>query len=329
MIDSFVNRNANNDPKIRNTMPLISVKQNNNRIYLSKKSRLVRKKIEILDYKMTLPSARTTLGLLEGEHSSRARYGNGDIVDIHQWQPGDEARMMNWSASARVGQPMVCARERLIASSTWIICDASISMNSSCKSGEYAYEVAANAICLFASLSMKRNDTVKLVMSDGDCVKQMPEVSNMPDCERIIDTSLLKFRHNSKNIDSILDFIRNIRSQNDLIVLIANSEMFSSSKLDELQEIIFKHKLIVVSINTINSCDSSLKSQIFDGITLRQIPAFLMEDTIKKEIDSRRSSTLNLLDEKITNMSASIIHADSSESMLREAFKTMSRKVLQ
>lgn len=105
--------------------------------------------------------------------------------------------------------------------------------------------------------------------------------------------------------------------------------MFSSSKLDELQEIIFKHKLIVVSINTINSCDSSLKSQIFDGITLRQIPAFLMEDTIKKEIDSRRSSTLNLLDETITNMSASIIHADSSESMLRDAFKTMSRKVLQ
>lgn len=55
--------------------------------------------------------------------------------------------MMNWSASARTGQPMVSSRERTSSSHTWIALDTSINMNGTCVSGESLYEVASNSAC--------------------------------------------------------------------------------------------------------------------------------------------------------------------------------------
>lgn len=351
MIDSFMNRSikdsvhkdsVHKDSKSKNSMHKVSNPKKNfnvlkdvassmlltptsKRIRLSSKSRLVRKKIEILDHRITLPVARTTLGLLEGEHPSHDRYGNGDILDIHSWQPGDEARMMNWSASARVGQPMVSARERCMSSNTWIICDASISMNASCASGEFAYEVASNAICLFASLSMKRNDTVQLVMVDGDCVNSMPQSHTVPDCERIIDSAFLRYRRNKQNSDSLIKFIRNIRNKRGLIVLIVDNDSFKASQLEDLQKISLNQALVVVNIETINPCDSSLNARVVDGVTLKQIPAFFMDDIVKKEIASRHAFRKNALDDVLTNMKATLINANSSESMLRNSAHIMSR----
>ena len=86
------------------------------RLALSEPAKAVRRKIELLDQRIDLPIARKALGLLEGEHPSHRRFGTGDVIDVHAWQPGDEARMMNWSASARTGQPMVSSRERTSSS---------------------------------------------------------------------------------------------------------------------------------------------------------------------------------------------------------------------
>lgn len=60
-----------------------------------------------------LPTVRKALGILEGAHASNKRFGADDVVDIHAYEPGDEAKRIDWKTSARAGRPMVVQRDVL------------------------------------------------------------------------------------------------------------------------------------------------------------------------------------------------------------------------
>ena len=72
----------------------------------------IRRKIEALGNSLSLPTVRKALGVLEGEHASNRRGGNDDPMDIRVYGPGDEARLIDWKASARLGRPMVVQHAR-------------------------------------------------------------------------------------------------------------------------------------------------------------------------------------------------------------------------
>lgn len=108
-------------------------------------------------------------------------------------------------------------------------------------------------------------------------------------------------------------------------MLIVDNDSFKASQLEDLQKISLNQALVVVNIETINPCDSSLNARVVDGVTLKQIPAFFMDDIVKKEIASRHAFRKNALDDVLTNMKATLINANSSESMLRNSAHIMSR----
>ena len=72
----------------------------------------IRSKIEALGTTLSLPTVRKALGVLEGAHASDKRFGADDVMDIRIYEPGDEAKRIDWKTSARVGRPMVVQRER-------------------------------------------------------------------------------------------------------------------------------------------------------------------------------------------------------------------------
>lgn len=294
------------------------------RLELSECAKTIRRKIELLDQRIDLPVARRALGILEGEHSSHRRFGTGDIIDIHTWQPGDEARMMNWSASARTGQPMVSSRERTSSSHTWIVCDASLNMNAACKLKETLYEVASNAACFFASLSLKRNDTVSLICCDGKNKIKVPDSRNLSDFERSLDSAILRARKNNRNTDSLIDAMQRISDDNGLIVLITDEYALQAHYTESLQKIAQKHKLVVVTISPINPCSESLDIPIIDGITLRRIPAFLQNKSVKQEIEARRTVQNSAFNDMLLGSKSILINGASSEEIFRIAAKTVS-----
>ena len=126
----------------------------------------VRKKIEALGTQLSLPTVRKALGALEGEHASGRRGGSGDAMDVHAYEPGDESRLIDWKTSARQGRPMVVERERLSTSRVWLLMDVGLEMTGVCPSGERAWQVAANALRMFAALSLRRSDDISLVFGD-------------------------------------------------------------------------------------------------------------------------------------------------------------------
>ena len=130
----------------------------------------IRRKIEALGNSLSLPTVRKALGVLEGEHASNRRGGNGDPMDIRVYGPGDEARLIDWKASARLGRPMVVQHARQATSQVWLLCDVGEEMTGGCASGEPAYAVAGNALRMFAALSLRRSDDVSLVFADAHSI---------------------------------------------------------------------------------------------------------------------------------------------------------------
>ena len=82
----------------------------------SNPSTLIRRKIEEMGTTLTLPTVRMALGALEGEHPSSRKFGGDDVMDIRRYNVGDEARLIDWKTSARIGEPMVIERERPVTS---------------------------------------------------------------------------------------------------------------------------------------------------------------------------------------------------------------------
>ena len=63
----------------------------------------IRSKIEALGTTLSLPTVRKALGILEGAHASDKRFGADDVMDIRIYEPGDEAKRIDWKTSAHGG----------------------------------------------------------------------------------------------------------------------------------------------------------------------------------------------------------------------------------
>ena len=69
---------------------------------------------------------------------------------------------------------VVPARTAIPTSRVWLLLDVGREMTGSCPSGEPAYEVAANALRMFAALSLRRSDDVSLVFGDAASITRVP-----------------------------------------------------------------------------------------------------------------------------------------------------------
>ena len=179
----------------------------------------VRKKIEALGTQLSLPTVRKALGALEGEHASGRRGGSGDAMDVHAYEPGDESRLIDWKTSARQGRPMVVERERLSTSRVWLLMDVGLEMTGVCPSGERAWQVAANALRMFAALSLRRSDDISLVFGDESSITRVPFNGGFAQFERTLDKALDRDWNHHRNIDALLEYARRIKDREALIVL--------------------------------------------------------------------------------------------------------------
>lgn len=179
----------------------------------------IRRKIETLGTTLSLPTVRKALGILEGAHASNKRFGADDVVDIHAYEPGDEAKRIDWKTSARAGRPMVVQRERPSTSKAWLLLDVGQEMTAACPSSEQAYQVAANALCMFAALSLRRGDEVSMVFGDSASITRVPFNGGLAQFERTLDTALQREWTRPRNIDALLEYARRIRDKEALVVI--------------------------------------------------------------------------------------------------------------
>ncbi|RSX54735.1 hypothetical protein D2E26_0789 [Bifidobacterium dolichotidis] len=290
----------------------------------------VRRRIELMSSSLSLPTVRKALGVIEGEHLSQRRGGTDELMDVRAYEAGDEARSIDWKISARSGRPMIVQRERNVSGKAVLLLDVGQPMSATCPSGEPAYEVAANALCMIAALSLRRSDEVSLVFGDAQSITRMPFHGGLPQFERTLDEALDRDWSHGRNIDALLDYAKRLRDRNCLIVLATDDHALTEQQLATMRTIARTHPLFIVSVGTVNPFDvhpvpSRPDVGVRDGITGRRIPAFLRNAALAKEVHTHRTFMLQELQRQLTSYGATLVHSASSEGMFHTLVSMIAR----
>ena len=278
----------------------------------------VRKKIEALGTQLSLPTVRKALGVLEGEHASGRRGGSGDAMDVHAYEPGDESRLIDWKTSARQGRPMVVERERLSTSRVWLLMDVGLEMTGVCPSGERAWQVAANALRMFAALSLRRSDDISLVFGDESSITRVPFNGGFAQFERTLDKALDRDWDHHRNIDALLEYARRIRDREALVVLATDEHALQERHIEAIRRIARTHPMVLIDVATINPFEYGRFTHVFDGNGPRRVPAFLRNRTTAQEVRTHRGYLAAAVRRELNRCGSTVIHAGSSERMFGE-----------
>lgn len=286
----------------------------------------VRKKIEALGTQLSLPTVRKALGALEGEHASGRRGGSGDAMDVHAYEPGDESRLIDWKTSARQGRPMVVERERLSTSRVWLLMDVGLEMTGVCPSGERAWQVAANALRMFAALSLRRSDDISLVFGDESSITRVPFNGGFAQFERTLDKALDRDWDHHRNIYALLEYARRIKDREALIVLATDEHAMEERHITTIRRITRTHPMVLIDVATMNPFKAvSSRHAPTDGLSARRVPAFLRNAKAAAEVDTHRAYMAAALEQELTRAGSHIIRSASSESMFDRFVALVSR----
>lgn len=285
----------------------------------------IRAKIEALGTSLSLPTVRKALGAIEGEHASRRRGGIDDLMDIRVYEPGDEARLIDWRTSARVGRPMVVQRERPSTSRVWLLMDVGREMTGVCPSGERAWQVAANALRMFAALSLRRSDDVSLVFGDAENIVRLPFNGGFAQFERTLDDALDREWTTPRHIDALLEYARRIGDRHALVVLATDEHALQERHVDDIRRIAGTHPMVVIDVATLNPFDRGNARPVVDGVSGRRVPAFLMDRSAAREVDVHRAYVAAALERELTRCGSHMIRSSSSEQMFDAFVRMVSR----
>ena len=277
----------------------------------------IRRKIETLGTTLSLPTVRKALGILEGAHASNKRFGADDVVDIHAYEPGDEAKRIDWKTSARAGRPMVVQRERPSTSKAWLLLDVGQEMTATCPSSEQAYQVAANALCMFAALSLRRGDEVSMVFGDSASITRVPFNGGLAQFERTLDTALQREWTRPRNIDALL------------VVIATEEHALEERHLSAIRTIARTHPMVLIDVATINPFDVSHARVVLDGAGKRRVPAFLRRGNTAGQVRTHREYLAASIRHELNRCGSTVIRSDSSERMFHEFVRMVSTALAQ
>ena len=276
----------------------------------------IRRKIEALGHKLSLPTVSRALGVLEGEHASPRRGGGDEFMDIRLWQPGDEARLIDWRTSARNGRPTVVDKERPATSRIWLLLDVGREMTGGCANGERAWQVAANALRMFATLSLRRSDDISLVLADSASITRIPFSGGFARFEHTLDQALDRKWDQPRNIDALLDYARHIRDRSALLVLATDETALGESHVQSIHMLAQTHPLVVVDVSVANPF--ALKASgtsVIDAPAGRRMPAFMARSKAADEVATHREYIAAALQRELARCGSTMIRSDSSEGM--------------
>lgn len=273
----------------------------------------IKAKIEALGSRLSLPTVAKALGVIEGEHASRRAGGSDELMDVSAYEAGDDARLIEWKTSARYGRPMVVRRERLATSRVWLLLDVGYEMTGSCVSGERAWQVAANALRMFAVLSLRRSDSISLVLGNEASITRMPFNGGFGQFGRALDRALNRNWEHKRNIDALLDYARRIKDREALIVLATDERALNTTHLQQIRRIARTHPIVLINVATLNPFEACRSRTVFDGSSSRRLPAFFADKRAADEVNTHRSYMAAALHHELLRAGSHMIHADSSE----------------
>ncbi len=221
---------------------------------------------------------------------------------------------------------MVVERERLSTSRVWLLMDVGLEMTGVCPSGERAWQVAANALRMFAALSLRRSDDISLVFGDESSITRVPFNGGFAQFERTLDKALDRDWDHHRNIDALLEYARRIKDREALIVLATDEHAMEERHITTIRRITRTHPMVLIDVATMNPFKAvSSRHAPTDGLSARRVPAFLRNVKAAAEVDTHRAYMAAALEQELTRAGSHIIRSASSESMFDRFVALVSR----
>ncbi|MCI1983249.1 MAG: DUF58 domain-containing protein [Bifidobacteriaceae bacterium] len=276
----------------------------------------IRTRIELFGSRLSLPITRKALGALEGEHSSLQRGHGYDYLDLRIYQPDDEAQLIDWKASARSGRPIVVNKQREVTSTAWLLLDTSSQMLGTAEGGqESLLDIAANALRMFALLSLKRSDDISLVMGDSRAITRLPFSGGYAKFDRLLDQQLAALEPAPRNLTSLLEYASRIQGKNSLIVIASDDTAMSEEHADLIRVISQNHPLVFIAATPLNPFTPSLTG-VQDAGTGKKMPAFLRTQEAEDAVSTRREFLATNFEHQLARSGDTLLRAGSSDTML-------------
>lgn len=276
----------------------------------------IRRKIEALGGRLSLPTVKRALGMLEGEHRSIRRGTGYEFLDLRPYSSGDEARSIDWKASARAGRPMIADKEQNVTSRVWMLLDTGAEMLGTCDSGETQLEVALNSLRMFATLSLRRGDELSVVLGDSAQITRIPLTGGYLAFDALTDQIANRQLTKSRDLVSLLDYAKRIHDRHSLLIIATASTAWTQKTIDSLAILSQTHPLIVSTVETLNPFSTSARFRhVIDATSSRRIPAFMRTAQMESEVQERREFTAKLLEQRLAKAGAALLHGGSSQTM--------------
>lgn len=285
----------------------------------------VRRRIESLGTRLSLPTVFRALGALEGEHPSARRGAGYDYLDIRPYQPGEEARLIDWKASARAARPMIVDKERESNGNVWLLLDVGREMRGRTPSGERAIDVAANALRMFAVLSLRRSDDLSIVLGDSQSIRRVPFNGGFAKFEHVFDGLLRRRMNHPRDVDALIDYAGKIRNRYSLVVIATDETAWTEEQAHALRLVAQTHPLVIVSVAALNPFRHTEHfDRIVDARNGRAVPAFLRTPTMAKDVATHREFAATALSRELARTGSTMVRGGSSEAMFNEFISLVS-----
>lgn len=283
----------------------------------------IRARINALGPRLSLPTVRRALGLLEGEHPSGQRGSGYEFLDERTYAPGDEARFIDWKATARRGRPIVVDKERTVTSTVWMLIDGGAEMTGITTAGESEYRVAFNALRMFAMLSMRRGDDVTVAAVNSKTVVKAPVANRPVDFDRALRHVSRRIGKEPRSMEELMRFAKRIKDRRALIVIVSDEAGWSQVNPAAIKTLRRTHQIAAVCVKALNPfAVAQAPAGTFDARTDRRVPAYLRTRRNESELSTHRAYIDTVLHDTLERTGATYISAASSEAMFDE-FVTM------
>jgi len=190
--------------------------------------------------------------MFAGEYKSTFKGTGVEFLDVREYLPGDDVRMIDWKVTARMGRPYVKKfaedRELIV-----ILCiDASGSGHFSTRR-QFKIEQAAEIAATLAFSAVRNNDKVGLIFFTDRVEKYVPPKKGRFHVLRLI-RDILFFEPTSKGTDPtlVLEFLMNILKRRAILFFISDfiGKGFEPEKLRIPMGVVAqRHDLVAITIN--------------------------------------------------------------------------------
>jgi uncharacterized protein (DUF58 family) len=189
--------------------------------------------------KLQISAGRELAGLLAGACRSRFRGQGMEFSDLRPYQPGDDIRRIDWSATARTGLPYTRIYEEERSRSITLLADISLSCSPAKR--QLLYETAG----LLAFAAVAGGDRIALIAFSDRVERLVRPGRGVRQAQRIAGELLtLRPTGSGTDLQPALHAARGLNRRPGLLILL--SDLHCTVPLPLFREIAAKHDLVTL-----------------------------------------------------------------------------------